>query len=265
MSIKLIITDIDGTLAIRGQDVTTRTAETLRRAADRGVMVTIATGRTPLSARKFLCYVSPDAPVVFANGALVETAETGRLLYKRCLLQETVREVWNRAPRIGLVPVAWTDSTLYIEAGGRDLRQYQKLTMTLAQFVTGPDAFARDNIIKMLWTGNDPALIAAALEALAADPPANANWFTSDPCFIEFVHREVTKGAGLRRLAESCGFAPEEIMAVGDEMNDISMLEFAGLSVAMGNALEPVRQAADYVTASCYEDGLAQAVERFVL
>ena len=265
MPIKLIITDIDGTLAARGQEVSPRTSEALRRAVDRGVMVTIATGRTRKSAQKFLDCTSPDAPVIFANGALVETAETGRLLYKRFLKEETVRAVWKRGQLYGSVPVAWTDGALYIEAAGRDLRQYQKLTMTLAQFVTDPEIFARDDVIKMLWTDNDPARIASALEMLSADPIADANWFTSDPHFIEFVHREVDKGTGLRWLAESYGFVPEEIMAVGDEMNDIPMLEFAGLAVAMDNALAPVKQAADTVTASCEEDGLAQAVERFVL
>ena len=87
----------------------------------------------------------------------------------------------------------------------------------------------------------------------------------SAPYFLEILHKSVTKGTGVKALADVLNIKPEEIMAIGDQENDIAMIEFAGVGVAMENAIPSVKEAADFVTKTNLEDGVAYAIEKFAL
>lgn len=264
MAIKLIITDIDGTLLNRDREVTPPTDRALRRAKERGVLVTLSSGRTLLGIGAYLHYASPGAPVIVYNGAILARADSLELLYERCLDASAVREIWARGRELGMGLVAWRRTELFVNRLDGPMQYYRNLSHATARLVASdPEPFA-GAVNKMIWVGKAER-VAAALEDLKARPVRGADWFTSEPEYLEFAPSGVSKGTGLLLAGEICGVEPEEIMAVGDEMNDLPMLERAGLGVAMGNAPEAVRRAADTVTASCEEDGLALAIERFVL
>jgi len=159
--------------------------------------------------------------------------------------------------------VVWRRKELFVNRLDGPMRYYRNLSLAAAHLASDPEPFA-GGANKMIWV-DEAERVAAALEDLKARPVRGANWFTSEPEYLEFAPFGVSKGTGLLLAGEICGIEPAEIMAVGDEMNDLPMLERAGLGVAMGNAPEAVRRAADTVTASCEEDGLALAIERFVL
>jgi Cof subfamily protein (haloacid dehalogenase superfamily) len=263
MAIKLIITDIDGTLLNRNREVTPRTANAIKRAKDRGVLVTLASGRTMKGVGAYLQYASPGVPVIVYNGAILVNSDSLEPLFERCLDARAVREIWARGQAHGMAMVVWKRTELFVNRLDGPMQYYRNLSFAMAQVTSDPGPFI-EGANKMIWV-HDGARVSAALEDLKVRPVANANWFTSEPIYLEFAPSGVSKGAGLLLAGEFCGIEPAEIMAVGDEMNDLPMLECAGLGVAMGNAPEAVRRAADTVTAPCEEDGLALAIERYVL
>jgi Cof subfamily protein (haloacid dehalogenase superfamily) len=261
---KLIVSDVDGTLANNRKEVTPRTARAVRAAAERGVVVTLATGRTRQGIGDFLNYTSPDAPVIFANGAYISTASSDRLLYERLLDAETVREIWRRGEERGSGLVAWSRGRLFINRESGAMTLYQKVTASEAVVTPAPDSFAEQGVTKMLWVDKAENIV-SALNELSAKPIPGACWFTSTPYYLEFAQHGVTKGKGLCRVAAFCGISPAEIIAIGDGMNDLSMLSYAGLGVAMRNAPEALRRAADFIAPSNEEDGAAQVIEQFIL
>jgi Cof subfamily protein (haloacid dehalogenase superfamily) len=263
MAIKLIITDIDGTLLNRDREVTPRTARALQRAKDRGVLVTLATGRTLMGIGAYLQYASPGVPVIVYNGAILASADSQELLFEQCLDASAVREIWARGQELGMAMVVWKRKELFVNRLDGPMLYYRNLSFAAARLASDPEPFV-GGANKMIWV-SEAEHVSAALEDLKMRPVRDANWFTSESEYLEFAPFGVSKGAGLLLAGKLCGVKPSEIMAVGDEMNDLPMLERAGLGVAMGNAPEAVRRAADTVTASCEEDGLALAIERFVL
>ncbi|WP_201330311.1 HAD-IIB family hydrolase, partial [Lactobacillus nasalidis] len=133
-------------------------------------------------------------------------------------------------------------------------------------FVRGVAEFpeAGQDIAKACFVGSQDLLDSVEAE-VKQDWSQDFNVLRTDPRFLELLNPKVNKGQGLEELCERLGIAPEEVMAVGDERNDLDMFAFAGTSVAMGNGNDLVKQAADYVTGTNDGDGIAEAIEKFVL
>ncbi len=118
-------------------------------------------------------------------------------------------------------------------------------------------------IAKACFVGSQE-LLDSVEDQVKQDWGQDFNVLRTDARFLELLNPKVNKGQGLKELCERLKIAPEEVMAIGDERNDLAMFAFAGTSVAMGNGNDLVKQAADYVTSSNDEDGIAQAIEKFV-
>ncbi|BCQ42483.1 hypothetical protein ERHA55_00100 [Erwinia rhapontici] len=112
---------------------------------------------------------------------------------------------------------------------------------------------------------DEPELLDAAIARLPAEARARNTILKSSPYFLEILNKQVNKGAGVKALADRLGLQREEVMALGDQENDLAMLEFAGTGVAMGNGIDAVKAIAQFVTTSNLEDGVAVAIEKFVL
>ncbi len=124
-----------------------------------------------------------------------------------------------------------------------------------------PELLARQGVTKVIWAGETGKI--GRLEAeYSRKPIPGSECCTSDASYLEFMAEGVNKGAGLRAAAEALGLKSSEVMAVGDGHNDLPMLRWAGYSVAMGNASAEVKSAADFVTESCDNDGLALILKK---
>ena len=114
-------------------------------------------------------------------------------------------------------------------------------------------------------TSETPALLDAAIAALPQETRTRYTVLKSAPFYLELLDKRVNKGTGVQALAEVLGLKPENVMAIGDQENDMAMLHYAGTGVAMGNAIDAVKAVADFVTKTNGEDGVAHAIKHFVL
>ena len=263
--VKMITIDLDGTLLRSDGSVSDRTVRTLQAARDKGVVVAIATGRMYQTARPYGDRLDlGDSPLLLFAGGLIETLESKKILFQQVIPREWAQELADLARRRGWQLQTYIDDVLRAARDDEWIRDYERITHSKA-CICGDDFYhVQGDCNKLLSRGGHDDLVArkALIEKTF---PGRFNVLFSAPTFLEIMPQGVDKGEGIRRLGELYGIGTDEIMALGDSQNDLDMLKAAGFPVAMANAAEEVKAAAAYVTASNDDDGVAAAVEKFVL
>ncbi len=261
MRIRCIAVDLDGTLLNSSHRVGTRSAAALRAASRVGILVVPATGKAPSSLRGVLPSLGLNGPAICLQGALV-TAEGGRLISQTPLPSEVADRTAVWAQRRSKTLVAYCgDHVLAAECNSlTDLMiPYQD---PVPQAVGSlPGALASRSVHKLMFI-DEPALIPEIRRTLSIELDGWAKLVQSLPNMLEILPLGVSKGSALRTLLEPLGIDAGSLMAIGDAENDLEMMKLAGLPVAMGNASEEVKSAADWVVASNDCDGVGEAVER---
>lgn len=272
MAIKIIVSDIDGTLidsANLNFDPSPENAAAVRAAVDKGIIVALATGRMYKSAARYASDLGLDdsTPVISYNGALIKSVKGGTV-YSSCLPGDLAVEILEYAFRRGLYIQLYYNDEFHYETEEEKARIYQRATR-LAGVAAG-----REGLKKLAATGTIPKLLIIAEEAdmargiiedLNREFAGRITVVQSAERYIDIMLPEISKGNAVKQLAELYGCDLSEVMCLGDSENDISMLEAAGVAVAMGDAAEQVKAVADYVTGPVGEDGFAQALKKFVL
>lgn len=285
MSIRLVALDLDGTLLNSQGELTPRSRAAIEGARRGGVAVVLVTGRRFRDARPLALELGLDVPVVSHNGALTRHARTLETVAARLLPSATARAVVRTGSAHG------ADALLSDDHGGEGLLVYDHISegnTALAKYiawsrrVVGPGAAESVRRVPSLeeYLDHDPLHVAfsggcAAMERLGevlgeelggAVKLLLTLYPKMDFALLDVLHPEVSKGAGLAAIAAEQGVMREEVMAVGDNFNDLEMLEYAGTGVLMGNAEPALRARGNFhATASNDEDGVAEAIERFVL
>ncbi|MEJ8306789.1 Cof-type HAD-IIB family hydrolase [Saccharibacillus sacchari] len=264
MTYKLIAIDIDDTLINDDKQVTPATQAALEQAVEAGVVVTLATGRAYASAKQLAAQTGLNVPIITYQGALVKNLLDGKVLLERHVPVEAALKLGKYCLEHNLHLQTYIDDKLYAREENEKLVAYAQLNNT--RFYLEPDfekLFSQPTP-KMLII-DDPAFLdelAPKLHELLGD---QVHITKSKPHFLEIMHREGTKGHALAFLADYFGCTLEECIAIGDSWNDHEMLEAAGLGVAMGNAIEPLKAIADFISTSNNEDGVKVVIDKFVL
>ena len=271
MKIKLIATDLDGTLLSPDHvSVSPANAAALRRASDAGVKIVIASGRTDdvfpadVRALDFL-----DFALVSNGAAMISYPEM-----RHTPISEIPYSVWcgiyDKMAAAGADPEIYAEGRSFMDESRIERFTSSLLTPALvnelkSHITVVPDVkkALEGHSIEKLCVLTVPDETRDALTKTLFDD-TRISCTSSIPGNIEANARGTSKGTALAHLADSLGFAPDEIMALGDAGNDIEMLKFAGCSVAMANASEPARKAARYTTSSNADDGVARAIRKFV-
>ncbi len=266
---KLVAIDLDDTLLRSDLTVSERTMRVLRQVRSRGVAVTISTGRMFSSAKPFAEQLEFDVPLITYGGALIKHAGSGEVLYNRPLEPEVARQVIRfgreRKIQVNFYLLNGEEDELYAELltpWGESYSRFSKVP-----FHRVPDLeelLQRGDPLKLLLIEDEP-VTNRCLQELRELLGGQAHLAKSKPRFLEVDHPEATKGRALQELAASLQVERRQVLAIGDSYNDIEMLEFAGLGVAVANAPPEVQSRAGYITASNNEDGVALALEKFVL
>jgi Cof subfamily protein (haloacid dehalogenase superfamily) len=261
--------DLDGTLLRSDLTVSGRTVSVLRQVRAAGVVVTLSTGRMFRSARPFAEQFQFDVPLITYGGALVKNASSGEVLYNRPLEPVVARQVIRfgreRGVQVNFYLLDGAEDHLYAElmtSWGENYGSFARVP-----FHRVPDLeelLERGNPLKLLLIEDEQAAGRHLLE-LRELLGGQAHIAKSKPRFIEVDHPEATKGRALQELAAWLQVDRSRVLAIGDNYNDIEMLEFAGLGIAVANAPPDVQRLAGHVTASNDEDGVALALERFIL
>jgi len=283
---KLIALDIDGTLITDHYTITPRTRKALKAAMESGLMVTIATGRFYQSAGHIARSIGINAPLVCNDGALIRDVYTGKTSFFKPLPMELahgILEIASRYKRFK-VQIYMKDYKIF---AGRDYRRTQLgrfFRFSRRYSAVGCYNYLRDFVLVPVKNAGDLTGAVRMME----EPPAKIVVYTETEGLdvfkkeiterfgqkiflttaiknaVDILNGEVSKARGLEVLAGSLGIKREQIIAVGDNINDMPMLEYAGLGVAMGNAQDVVKSRADYVTASNDKDGIALFIEKLL-
>lgn len=275
MDIRLIALDLDGTLLTTDKKLTEHTINVLSRAAERGVHIVPATGRSLTGLTPKVKELPFIRYAITVNGAAVWDMERPALIAKQAFATEQAVKLWDFISGYHTMQDACIDGVARMapeyynkveefmpdEPGRRLVRSTRRPTERLGELVAdGKNSVEKFNLF---FRADAEEKRQQAREALARFPGLSVTSSLGNN--LEINHIDATKGKGLLSLAAHLSLSPEQTMAFGDGENDISMLAAAGLGVAMENAAEDVKAAADLVTLSNDEEGVAYSIEKYVL
>lgn len=276
MRYKMVCIDMDGTLLGKKRRVSKESKDIIKRAYDKGVEIVVTTGRIYNDAAYYSHFLGVQSPVIAANGAIIREKYTDEVIYENSISQEVCLELVNILKRRNMHFHFYTTDSIYCS------NYLNKLAAEL--FMTkevGYDNFKINYHIiksidewKKIFKNNNKITkcIAFSLKSKKMvkfkedlDGLDSIVYFGSGSHSVEINNRGVSKGKAVKVLATHYGFNKDEIICIGDNENDISMIEYAGLGVAMGNAIEEVKDVADYITDTNLEDGVMKAIKKFIL
>jgi cof-like hydrolase len=265
MAVKLFVSDLDGTMLPDGNVVSPENIAAVRRAADAGVVVTIATGRMFEAALPVAEALGLDVPIISYNGGLIKSP-SGRVYEEHTVDPALAHDLIAFCQERGWYIQSYSGGVLrYVEPC--DESRFYENSQKVAGKAVGWDglfAYTAGNCKLLLVTKELPVTLTRA-EAVLTAFGAQVDVTRSADNLIEIVPKGISKASALKSLAEKLGFSIEETMAIGDAYNDLPMLQAAGKSIAMGNAFPEIKEVTDYETLSCEENGLAAAIYRYVL
>ena len=256
MGYELAVFDLDGTLIDASLTIDPELGAALKRAAARGLRVTIATGRMPAAVERYSAELDVRAPIIFYNGALVRDPETGEDLLALHLPRGILGRAWPAIAEAPVHPLFYRDDRLYCVDRTPPIRDYCAEEDLRVHVVDDPAGFlAQGSFVKSLVIGPPEVLdvLRPSLEAAVGD---GGRCLRTRSTYLEVVPPAASKGAALVRLARYLEVPMDRIIAVGDQENDVEMLRAAGLGIAMPHAPEPVRSAADRVAPPAAEGGI---------
>ena len=264
MSIKLIVTDMDGTLLRTDNTVSKANQEAIHKAVERGIPVVIATGRMFPSALPYAKQLGLDLPIISYNGAVIKTV-AGEVLYANYLKEEIVREVLDFCFAKDFYIHLYSKDVLYFNEYNEGAKGYEKLAGIKGKVVGKAGLYQHvKDVPKMLSMTKGGADQVSRVQVFEEKFPS-LFCTTSNDRYAELINRGVSKLDAIERVAKCYDIKLSEVMCMGDSHNDIAMLEGAGFSVAMGNASEDIKARAKAVTATENEDGVAKAIYKYVL
>ncbi|NLK09139.1 MAG: HAD family phosphatase [Firmicutes bacterium] len=263
MSIKLVAIDVDDTLIDDKREITAENRKAIARARAQGVRVVLATGRMFSSASPYGKKLALQEPFICYNGALVQAPGALEPTLHRPLPFHTAYDIVSIGERAGLHVNIYLDDRLYVKEFNEYTRFYTTIGGMKAYPVGELLSFMEKPPTKVLYV-SEPETITKWQKELEERYKGQLEVYISKPEYLEFTAAGISKGSAVRELAKLYGLTSEEIMTIGDSFNDISMLEYAGIGVAVANAPEEVKAKADYVTASNTENGVAEAINKFV-
>jgi Cof subfamily protein (haloacid dehalogenase superfamily) len=269
--IRLLVVDIDGTIAGPDNQVSDRVRTALHQVQAQGVPVALATGRMYRSALRFHQIVQSQLPLIAYQGAWIQDPQDQTLHQHVPLPADRAKELLAYFAQPHLQPQVaihlYLDDQLYVQEMGPDTQEYTDRAKIPPIQVDDLRQLLDRAPTKLLAMSQDTTLIATALADLKTRyQPDQMYLTTSTATFLEAAHPTVNKGNAVRYLAESIlGLSLNQVMAIGDNCNDQEMLDAVGLGVAMGDAPESVKSVANWVTANVEADGAALAIEKFLL
>lgn len=264
---KMITVDMDGTLLKPDGSISRRNKEAVEKAKDKGVKVVITSGR-PIegildSLDKLGLNTNSDY-VISYNGCVVQNSYTKEIIYKKTLKGSDLKKLYKYSKSLDVNIHAFSREGCITPKLNKYTELEEKLNGIKVKECDYTTVDNNEDIIKIMFTG-DSSQLDKGEKNINNDIRKNYTVVRSLYCFLEFLNNKSNKGEAVRRLATHLDIAPENIMAIGDAGNDKHMLEFAGLGVAMGNATEEIKQVADVIVSTNERDGVAEAIEKFVL
>ncbi len=266
MAYKLIAVDVDGTLLDSNSSLSDETREAVKKAVEKGVIFTISTGRPIQGVRPLMKQMDLeeyDFPVITYNGAMALTYKTGEIIYSQNLSKEDARQIIELGRKLKTDVMVWANNNLYTLELNQKALDYSSISKVTPYEIDDLDKVLDLGVTKVLWY-DEVETIARYEREIGSELGDNVNFHSSRPYFLEFVDKRASKAIAMEKIGQKYNISREEMIAVGDGFNDISMIEYAGMGVAMGNAAPEVKEKAKFVTLSNDEHGVAHVIYTFI-
>lgn len=263
--IRLVVSDIDGTLVGHSKVFTPRTRAAIAALAERGVGFTVTTARPPMGLRSIIDLLGLTAPAAAINGGALVRPDLS-IIEEKLLSPDMARRAVTLLRQQGLDPWLFTDGAWYVRDPQGDHVDLE--TRTIGQAATVVDEFEPalyGRVLKIVGASKNHPHLADCEALLQHELGAGAIATRSQVYYLDVTSPLAHKGVAVESLSRAMGVPVAAMLTIGDGTNDIPMLTAAGFSVAMGNGSEAVKAAAHAVTDSVDEDGFAAAIERYVL
>ena len=265
--IKLIVFDVDGTLVDDDQVLGERTISVIHKLQQRGLVVSIATGKIFPSVKKVMQMLEITVPVILANGALIQYPDE-KILFEKYVDSEIVREITAGEKRSTADLALFTPQNIYVLEENYNTDhiavEFKETITVVGNWESVTDHL--NEICKAIWINRlDQPMIQKLTSGLRRKYGNRLSLSTGAPCSIEAMPVGVSKQSGLVKVTEHLNIPMQSVMVFGDQINDLEMLQAAGLSVGMGNAVDIVKDSVDLVIGTNNEEGAARFLQEAFL
>ncbi|HEY4391763.1 MAG TPA: HAD family hydrolase [Paenibacillus sp.] len=264
--IRLIVSDLDGTLLSADHTLPSSTATAIREYVSRGGRFTLATGRPFITARPIIQQLGISLPIILCNGAVLAQAD-GMPLERYGISLASLYDLLNAAEQSGLDILLFFGDEVRTLARNINITAYERKEGVTCSLISLHE-------IQECGTEIEKAILLGPVEhsyrlfnEFADRSPAlhsSIAAFQSEDNYLELVPGQVSKGTALQQLSAILDIPLDQVMAIGNQLNDLPMLEAAGIGVAVANSPEELKQAADYVSEASYSEGVLEAMERYI-
>ncbi|WP_041313805.1 Cof-type HAD-IIB family hydrolase [Heliomicrobium modesticaldum] len=266
--IRLVAMDLDGTLLDEKRRIPEPVARRIAELRGKGVIFTVATGRIYPSALPYAKQLELEAPMITCNGAMIRHPADGRIICHRTVEAKQALAVLQflKAKNSDALRYSFHGDEVYTDTPHEYTTSYERglgLSFTFVDDLTAHLAKEPERHPTMLVLMTDPAVTPALTQDILAHLNGTVTITNSHDYFIEILHPEASKGAALAQLAASFSIDRSEVLAIGDNRNDLTMIHWAGQGVFVANAPEVLHQAADYVTSASNSMGVLEALNYF--
>lgn len=262
MTIRLIVSDLDGTLLSPEHELTDSVKEAVAAFTKKGGLFTFATGRTLLTAESFEQELGLGMPYILCNGSVI--AQKGEIMESSAFRAGDVDSLLEEARHADLDAFLFREDGVFVFRQSEMVRRYERKERINCTELSYADSDWRESYVQKMILMGDMSVIQ---ELWGRHEYAHALYaaFQSEINYWEIIPGGQSKGAALKRLARRLQIKPEEVMALGNQLNDLDMLQYAGIGVAVANAHEALKAEADYVCRRSYGEGVVEAIEKFCL
>lgn len=269
MDYKLVAIDMDGTLLNNENDISERNRRAIEKAGDKGVYIVLATGRILKSALSYSRRLNLNKPIISCNGAVISDAD-GKIIYESLLDRETTRKLIEIGNKNNIYYHIYTEDAFYSNVYVEEVLKFYQIgdsdnsQIDYHLFEDPEEIINGDlNIYKFFFLDQDEKKLEILRNQLSEldNISISSSWSNN----VEVMGKNTSKGHGLKYLCERLNISQEEVIAIGDNENDLPMIDYAGMGVAMDNAIDKVKAVADIKTLKNDEDGVARIIEKYIL
>lgn len=266
MNFKILGLDIDGTLTNTKKEITPKVREAILEIQKKGIPVLLVSGRPTegiIPIAKMLDMEEFGGYILAFNGGKIIDAKTKEVIYNKHIPDEEIHNIWQFAKTNELTILTYRHGKIITNNANNEYVEIEsRINKMETEQVLDFEAELVRPCDKFLIVG-DPKIMEEKVKEMQELFLGRLNIFRSEPFFIEIVPMGIDKAQSLSVLLEKIGCTKEELVACGDGRNDVTMVDYAGMGVAMENACEEVKAVANFITKSNDQDGVALAIERY--
>ncbi|SKC87900.1 Cof-type HAD-IIB family hydrolase [Maledivibacter halophilus] len=261
---KMIALDVDGTLIGSDGVISQETKASINAAIKKDIKIILISGREAYSINIFAKELNLNQLIVSLNGAMVIDSQLEKIFFRKDIEPEITENIIKICEEKNISMVLFSGNELFANHEDEDIKLFRKYSHAPVNNVGKLSDFYKNHLVSKVLMIADNKKLLEVKGALEKSYSQEINIEFSKPFFLEIYNKNTSKGIMLKKIADYYGIESKEIIAIGDGENDISMIEYAGMGVAMGNALENVKEKADFITLPQSENGVGYAIEKIL-